>query len=63
MIIKKYTYVDILTLKCTYYRNPVYRQVVSGFRLEITDQENIANTILETQTWSLDASGDTALVV
>lgn len=63
MIIKKYTYTETLTLKCSFYRNPVYRQIVSGFRLEISDQEGIANTILETQTWTLDASADADLVV
>ena len=36
---------------------------MSGFRLEITDFESIPNAILETQSWTLDASGDDALVV
>jgi hypothetical protein len=60
MIIEKYTETPTLTLKCTFYRNPVYRQVVSGFRLVISDQESIENAILETTTWTLDASEGSA---
>jgi hypothetical protein len=63
MIIKKYIYTETLTMKCTNYRNPVYRQIVTGFRLEITDQENIANTVFASKTWGLDASADDDLVV
>jgi hypothetical protein len=65
-IIIKYTEQTSITLTCTLYKNPVYRKIVSGFKVTITDNEDnpTGNSILETQVFELDAtSGLTAITM
>lgn len=61
MILVKYTEADTIILKCTLYNNPIYRQVVTGFEISITDNEALPNDILTSPEFQLDKSGATDL--
>mmetsp|Transcript_21102 Transcript_21102/g.32701 ORF Transcript_21102/g.32701 Transcript_21102/m.32701 type:complete len:152 (+) Transcript_21102:588-1043(+) len=52
-----------ITIKCKYYRNPIFRTVVGDFSLIIYDREDNQGLIAQYDTWSLDLSADTALNV
>ena len=52
----------MIELKCTNYNNPVYRQVLTGFGMQITDLEALRNMATILPIWSLDAT-DMAYVI
>ena len=43
-------------IKCTKYNNPVSRQIVNGFGMQITDLEALRNLAVVLPQWSLDAT-------
>jgi hypothetical protein len=62
MSVQAYSEVETITITCSNYNNPVFRRETTGFQLQISDNERLANTIFKSNTWGFDKSAEDDLI-